>query len=135
MLITPLQTHNTLADPRRRGARDARPHLWSNIFNFMRFLGNNCQNNRLIPVADPGFPRRGAPTPRGRGCQRIIWPNFAENCMKMKKIGRGRPKFYCRNPSLDTPPLGLASPSGKSWTRHCNILRTLMQLWQYFEVK
>ena len=23
-----------------------------------------------------------------RGCQLIIWPNFAENCMKMKKLDR-----------------------------------------------
>ena len=25
--------------------------------------------------------------PKGGGCQPIIWPDFAENCMKMKKIG------------------------------------------------
>ena len=25
-----------------------------------------------------------------RGCQLIIRPNFAENCMKMKKIGPGK---------------------------------------------
>ena len=35
----------------------------------------------------------------GGGHQHIIWPNFAENCVKMKEIGpRGRgatrPKFY-----------------------------------------
>ena len=43
-----------------------------------------------------------------RGCQpvkerqRIIWPKFAENCMKMKKIGlkRRRPKFYYVDPAL-----------------------------------
>ena len=31
-------------------------------------------------MADPGFPREGR--------QSIILPKFAENCMKIKKIGR-----------------------------------------------
>ena len=29
--------------------------------------------------------KRGTPTPEG-GCQPIIWPTFAENCMNMKKF-------------------------------------------------
>ena len=47
-----------------------------------------------LAAMDPGFPR---------GCQPIIWPKFAENYMKMKKIGpRGgtRPKFYYVDPPL-----------------------------------
>ena len=35
--------------------------------------------------------------------QPIIWPNLGENCLKMKKIGRGeisRPKLYYVDPSL-----------------------------------
>ena len=40
-----------------------------------------------LPAADPGFPRWGFP--KGR-CQPIIWPNFTENCMKIKNIGLGR---------------------------------------------
>ena len=40
-----------------------------------------------------------------RGCQLIIRPNFAENCMKMKKIGPGKgggyaSKFYYVDPPL-----------------------------------
>ena len=42
---------------------------------------NKC-SLRLLSAADPGFPRRGR--------QPIIWPNYAENCMKMKKIRWGR---------------------------------------------
>ena len=35
-----------------------------------------------------------AADPEG-SCQPIIWPNFVENCMKIKKIGLWeRPKFY-----------------------------------------
>ena len=35
--------------------------------------------------------------------QSIIWPKFAENCMKMKKIGLGAcPKFYYVGPPLIT---------------------------------
>ena len=34
---------------------------------------------------DPGFPRGERQPERGR--QRIIWPKFAKNCMKMRKIG------------------------------------------------
>ena len=52
-------------------------------------------------AADPGFPRGGA-NPK-EGCQPIIWPKFAENCMKMKKIGPrggGHPKFYYVDPPL-----------------------------------
>ena len=46
------------------------------------------------------FPDGWAPTPK-EGCQPIIWLNFAENCMKMKKIGpRGRPQFYYVDPPL-----------------------------------
>ena len=39
----------------------------------------------------------------GRQC--IIWPNFAKNCMKMKKIGQRwgtRPKFYYADPPVRT---------------------------------
>ena len=42
----------------------------------------------LKSVADLGFSRAGAPTPK----RAIIFQFFfAENCMKMKKFGRGRP--------------------------------------------
>ena len=34
-------------------------------------------------VADPGFSRRGAPTPKSA----IIFQVFAENCMKIKGFG------------------------------------------------
>ena len=37
-------------------------------------------------VADPGFPRGGAPTLRG-GRQHMILPNFPKNCMKLKEFG------------------------------------------------
>ena len=45
----------------------------------------------ISAVADPGFPRGGGANPKG-GRQPIIWPIFAENCMKMKKFwaGEGR---------------------------------------------
>ena len=37
------------------------------------------------------------------GRQPIIWPKFAENCMKLEKIGPGaRPKFYYVDPPLLT---------------------------------
>ena len=49
---------------------------------------NPTDMNQLnIHVAtDPLFPRGGAN--RKEGCQPIIWPRFAENCMKMKKLDR-----------------------------------------------
>ena len=43
----------------------------------------------LLTVADPGFPRGGAPTPRGGGRQHMILPNFPKNCMKLKEFGSG----------------------------------------------
>ena len=54
-------------------------------------------------MADPGF-LGGEHQAQGR-CQPIVWPNFAENCMKMKKIwqrGGARPKFYNVDPPLIT---------------------------------
>ena len=59
---------------------------------------------KLMPhyhaVVDPGFPRGGRQPERG--CQPIIWPKFAENCMKMKKIepkgwDRVSKIFLCRH--------------------------------------
>ena len=51
-------------------------------------------------VADPGFPRGGAPTLQGR--QHAVLLNFPNNCMKLKEFGRGgaRPKFYYVDPPL-----------------------------------
>ena len=39
------------------------------------------------------FPRRGA---KPKGGATFVWPKFATNCIKMKKIGHGevRPKIY-----------------------------------------
>ena len=51
---------------------------------------------------DPGFPKE-ALTSSWRGARKaIIWPNFTENCVKMKTFEpRGvRPKFYYVDPSL-----------------------------------
>ena len=55
-----------------------------------------------IAVADPGFPRGGGANPKGGGGQPIIWPIFAENCMKMKKFwARGGGASLA--PPLDPP--------------------------------
>ena len=43
-------------------------------------------------MADPGFSRRGYQAERG--CQPIVWPKFAANYMKMKKIV---PRRACKN--------------------------------------
>ena len=45
-------------------------------------------------MADPGLPR--GPTPKKGGHQPIILPNFPEDCMKMKNIGRGASKICLR---------------------------------------
>ena len=45
------------------------------------FTSRRSKNSAL----DPGFPRYGAKVKRRR--QPIIWAKYAENCMKMKKIG------------------------------------------------
>ena len=48
------------------------------------------------------FSRGGGANPKG-GHQPIIWPKYAEKCIKMKKIGpreRGRPKCYYVDPLL-----------------------------------
>ena len=46
----------------------------------------------------PGFP---STSKRGRGRYPIIWSNFLEKCMKMKKVGSGAPpKFYYVDPPL-----------------------------------
>ena len=47
-------------------------------------------------VADPGFPRGGAPTPWGR--QHTILPKFPKNCMKLKE-------FVSCDPTHLVPPL------------------------------
>ena len=58
-----------------------------------RVYGHVNFNSTRWCGTDPGFPQRGHQPKRGR--QPIIWPNFAKNCMKMKKIGPGaRPKIY-----------------------------------------
>ena len=45
---------------------------------------------------------------RGGWHQRILWPNFAENCKKVKKIVReGRPIFYYVNPPLNVNEVGM----------------------------
>ena len=49
------------------------------------YFGLSCKNEPCS-VADLGLPRWRNPTPN-RGCQPIIWPNFAKKCMKMKRIG------------------------------------------------
>ena len=57
-----------------------------------------------FPVVDQGFLERRhlsrrASIPKAGGHQPIIiWPNFAENCVKMKKIGMGASKILlCRS--------------------------------------
>ena len=55
-------------------------------------------------MADPGFPRGGAPTIQGRR-QHTSLPNFPKNCMKLKEFGPpggARPKFYYVDPPLPT---------------------------------
>ena len=56
-----------------------------------------------LPVADPRFSREGVSNLKG-GQQPIIWPKFAENGMKMKKLGlRGMSsKYDCVDPPLLT---------------------------------
>ena len=44
----------------------------------------NCHIKRRIQ----DFPE-GTPTQKEGGCQPIIWAKLAENCMKIKKVGRG----------------------------------------------
>ena len=66
----------------------------------------NLRGDTYLPVADPGFPRGGAPTLGGGGggapTQHTILPNFPQNCMKLKEFGPGgaRPKFYYEDPPL-----------------------------------
>ena len=53
-------------------------------------------------MADPGFSRGGAASPRrgGGGFQHMILQNFPKNCMKLKEFGpRARPL----RPPLDPP--------------------------------
>ena len=40
-------------------------------------------------VADPGFPRDGAPTLGAGGANIRLLQNFPQNCMKLKKFGPG----------------------------------------------
>ena len=55
-----------------------------------------------MTVADPGFPRGGAPTVRGWR-QHTILPNVPKNCMKLKEFGRGGGHasniLLCRSPT------------------------------------
>ena len=53
------------------------------------------------------FPEEGALTPKGRGCQPIIWPIFPENCMKMKKFWARVGARVPRAPPLDPPLYGM----------------------------
>ena len=40
--------------------------------------------NKVLAVADPGFPRRGGANPPGGGANLLFCPILTENCMKMK---------------------------------------------------
>ena len=62
-------------------------------------------------MADPGFLRGGAPTPKGGG-QHTILPKFPENCMKLKEFG---PQGVVPVPPLD-PPMQATFISGKVGT-------------------
>ena len=53
----------------------------------------------LLSVADPRYPRWGRQLWRDR--QPIIWPNFAENAMKMKHIGPGAAKILLYGSATD----------------------------------
>ena len=51
-------------------------------------LNNQTTNGAVkLETADLGFPGEGNPK---EGAPTIIWPKFALNCMKLKKIGAGR---------------------------------------------
>ena len=54
------------------------------------------------PVADPGFPRGGAPTPQGGGCQHTILPKFPKNCIKLKEFAPLDPPLQANNTILLT---------------------------------
>ena len=57
------------------------PHGQTDICTFATSL-----RTVINAVTDPGFPKEGYQTPKGRR-QPIIWPFCSKNCMKMKKIG------------------------------------------------
>ena len=50
----------------------------------------------ILPSSGSMIFQGRTPTPRGGGHQPIIWPNFPENCMKMKKIWRACKICVCR---------------------------------------
>ena len=60
-------------------------------------------------MADPAFPRGGAPTPRGGA--NMILPNFLKNCMKLKEFGPTGRAHVPRTP-LDLPLLGFPVRGG-----------------------
>ena len=71
----------------------------SNFFNFHAVSRFPLGLGKV--AAGPGFHRVGAPSRRGR--QPTIWPKFAKNCMKIKKIGPRvgtHPKLYYVDPPL-----------------------------------
>ena len=60
-----------------------------------------------------GGPGPRAPPGSAPESEPIIWPKFAENFMKMKKIGQGRhPKFYYVDLPLISPVKSAQVPSG-----------------------
>ena len=54
-------------------------------------------------MADPGFTRRGVPTPQVGGANLLFCPIFTENCMKMKEFGPRGGGARPWHPPLDPP--------------------------------
>ena len=54
--------------------------LFKSLFVFLHLT-------RLLPVADPGFPRGGGANPKCGGINQLFCPHFSEYCMKILKIG------------------------------------------------
>ena len=85
-------------------------------------------NEWACAVADPGFPRRGCPSPYG-GCQPTIWRIFPKNSMKMKTFC-SRGGHEGRAPPLDPPLLCAKEYTSKRKQSCLNDWRTEVWAWR-----
>ena len=98
------------------------------LFHQKRIYGRIYRNKSIsqcqifVWVADPGFPRRGTPTPEG-GAANILFDQFSwKTAWKWKKIGPEGGTHPLRPPPPLDPPLGSLTP--------CKTIFECLKIWK-----
>ena len=68
-----------------------------NLMSWQRKLIGSCKQRRIQDFA------KGAPNQEEAHYQRVVWPNFTESCVKMRKIAPKKRHASIQNFTLDPP--------------------------------